>query len=72
MQSGAFIQLVLTLLAICARMTALLPELQDALQISYAACHRVLQILNVCASMQFIEFSTHLPGSMISPRLSDQ
>ncbi|KZP24851.1 hypothetical protein FIBSPDRAFT_821679 [Athelia psychrophila] len=46
MQSGAFIQLVLTLLAICARMTALLPELQDSLQVSWAACHIVLQILD--------------------------
>lgn len=72
MQSGAFIQLVLTLLAICARMTALLPELQDSLQVSWAACHIVLQILDVGASIQFIRYSPHLPSSTISPRPLNQ
>jgi hypothetical protein len=48
MQSGAFIQLILTLAAVAARMDALIPEFVDVLQLSWAASHRVLMIFNVC------------------------
>jgi hypothetical protein len=46
MQSGAFIQLILTLAAIAARMDALIPEFQDALQIAWKTGHRFLQVLD--------------------------
>jgi len=49
MQSGAFIQLVLTLVAIVSRMDILTSELQDALRLTWSAAHRVLQILDVSA-----------------------
>ncbi|KAF7984049.1 hypothetical protein HWV62_17581 [Athelia sp. TMB] len=51
MQSGAFIQLILTLFSICSRMAALMPELQDALQDSWTACHAVLKIVDHEISM---------------------
>lgn len=47
MQSGAFIQLILTLAAISARMDALLPEFQDALRIGWNIGHRFLQVVDV-------------------------
>jgi len=47
MQHGAFVQLILTLAAIAARMDALMPEFQDVLQLSWTANHRILLILDV-------------------------
>lgn len=47
MQSGAFIQLVLTLAAIAARMDSLIPEFQDALRLGWNAGYRFLQDLDV-------------------------
>jgi hypothetical protein len=47
MQSGAFVQLILTLAAVAARMHALIPEFKDVLQLSWATSHRILLILDV-------------------------
>ncbi|KAI0646981.1 hypothetical protein C8Q79DRAFT_1009134 [Trametes meyenii] len=45
MQTGAFLQLVLTLAAIASRLSLLLTEVRPALEASWLACFRVLQIL---------------------------
>jgi len=46
MQSGAFIQLILTLAAIAARIDALVPEFQDVIRMGWKINHRILQILD--------------------------
>lgn len=47
MQTGAFIQLILTLVAVTSRMDALVPELRDSLGLTSRASHRILQLLDV-------------------------
>jgi len=47
MQSGAFLQLVLTLAAIASRMHLLVTEIHEILVSGWTACHRILQVLNV-------------------------
>lgn len=51
MQSGSFVQLILTLAAIVARMDALVPELRDTIQLGWTACHQILCILDVRSVM---------------------
>ena len=48
MQSGSFIQLLVTLIAVISRMNILLSELSDSVQITCTTCERLLQNLNVC------------------------
>jgi len=51
MQSGAFIQLVLTLAAIASKMYSLMPDIQNSLALGWASAHRSLQVLSPsCAS----------------------
>ena len=47
MQTGAFLQLVLTLAAIASRMSLLLTEIRAALEVSWSASHAALQTVNV-------------------------
>jgi hypothetical protein len=47
MQYGAFVQLILTLAAIAARMDVLMSEFQDVIQLSWTVNHRILLILDV-------------------------
>lgn len=65
MQSGAFIQLALTLAAVAARTMALLPEIQDALQVSWAAGHTILQVLDVSAKSTLGVLLAHSVYSMV-------
>lgn len=46
MQSGAFVQLILTLAAISARMDALMPEFREVLRIGWVINYQMLQILD--------------------------
>lgn len=64
MQLGAFIQLLLTLTAVCSRMDMLLSELQDVLSIFSITCHDILETLNVSLFVH----STNL----LIPSYSDQ
>jgi len=46
MQTAAFLQLTLTLVAITSRLSSLLIEIRSAAEASHKACHRLLQILD--------------------------
>jgi hypothetical protein len=61
MQSGAFIQLVLALAAIASRMFILMPEIQEALALGWAAGHAFLQALNVSKAIHFL-FPSLIPS----------
>ena len=50
MQTGAFLQLILTLTAICSRLNTLLVEIREALEASWSAGYSGLQALYVSAS----------------------
>jgi hypothetical protein len=54
MQSGAFVQLVLMLAAIAARMDALVPEILDVIQLGWTTSRRILEILDVRLMFSFI------------------
>lgn len=47
MQSGAFLQLILTLTAIASRMGTLSSELQEALEATSVVAHKALFVLTV-------------------------
>ena len=49
MQTGAFLQLILTLTAICSRLNTLLVEIREALEASWSAGYIGLQALYVSA-----------------------
>jgi hypothetical protein len=57
MQHGAFVQLILTLAAIAARMDALIPEFQDVFQLGWMVNHRILLILDVGSFHIYIPLS---------------
>jgi len=50
MQTGAFLQLILTLVAIASRLDMLLIEIESALEVSLAACFRLLDVLDSAAA----------------------
>ncbi|KAJ7285882.1 hypothetical protein C8J57DRAFT_1496582 [Mycena rebaudengoi] len=52
MQSGAFIQLILTLAAIASRMSSLVADLIDALELTWSAAHRILAVLDPARSQK--------------------
>jgi hypothetical protein len=47
MQSGYFVQLLVTLIAIVSRIDILLPEILENMRMSRTSCHRILQAIDV-------------------------
>jgi len=59
MQSGAFIQLILTLAAIASRMYTFMPEIQEVLALGWAAGHRSLQALSPSCAHKLKPIGVH-------------
>ena len=60
MQTGAFLQLIVTLVAIASRMSTLLAEVRDSMQHLWSASFELLQILDAsttCLLEQCISMS---------------
>jgi hypothetical protein len=53
MQSGAFLQLVLTLLALVSRLATICLEVLEALQVTSETIRDLLEVIFVCSSMSF-------------------
>jgi hypothetical protein len=66
MQTGAFIQLILTLGGIASRMSSLVLELADVLQLIWGAVHRILLTLDVSLRTEIARLFSNSPVSIIA------
>lgn len=51
LKTGAFLQLILTLIAITSRMSMLLSEIGSALEQAWTSCYRLHSVLDVCQKL---------------------